>query len=344
MSDLISGEATPIRTIVILGAGGYLGGALCRFFHALRSHRVIAVSRGEMQHRAFDMHVMADVFVDNWSSRIAAQGHVVLINCAFDFKAIGAGNEGKFAAFGRNIEALARSYATRLINISTMSAYAGCRTDYGREKLWVEGLFAKLGGINIRPGLIASWRFPGAAFQNLISITTGSKIIPVLVARGSGFYFCDLEAVVLGVYLLTIVHLNKPHTLSFCYRERLSLRATLQVIERRHHLRRVKVPVPWRFVYLALLVKEALIGKSKVRADSVLDFAHPVATPIGRSMFARMVGRFRSDLEALPGTTPAAGNFYFLEGPRDGSPVRPCRLKEAEGPDIMAPLGHFPDA
>ena len=52
--------------------------------------------------------------------------------------------------------------------------------------------------------------------------------------------------------------IEKPHTLSFCYRNRIKLGEVLRSIEERNHRRSIKVPVPWRVAYLMLLVKEAL--------------------------------------------------------------------------------------
>lgn len=345
MTDHSPGTVTPTRTIIILGAGGYVGSALCRFFRGLPGNRVVAVSRGQLNHRSFDHHVVADAFAHDWFPQLAEFDEATLINCAFDFQAVGRGDpQTKYATFERNLAGFARSAPTRLINLSTMSAFAGCRTQYGREKLVVEDIFTKLGGVNIRPGLIASWRHPGAAFLNIISIATGSNVVPVLSARDSGFYMCDLEALVLGVYFLAGIKLNKSHTLSFCYRERIKLRDLLRLIEGRNGLRRLKVPVPWRIAYLLLLCKEALIGKSKVRADSVLDFANPVAAPLAREAYARLTEAFRSELEALSPAVSGPCDFSFLERRPAGELAQLCRLKAATSPEVLVALGRLSDA
>ena len=332
----------PACTVVILGASGYLGRALCDFFYALPSCGVIAVSRRAPGHQAFHRHVAADVFADDWWTQVAAPGPMVLVHCAFDFKAVGSGDlEARYAVFARNLAAAARSRLVRLIHISSMSAYAGCRTDYGREKVYVEDLFAGLGGVSVRPGLIASWRRPGAAFEALIKHATGAKFVPLLSARDSGFYYCDLEAVVLGIYLLSRLRSNKPRILSFCYRNRLTLRNTLRLIDQRYGARSIKVPVPWQAIYPALLVKELLIGKSKVRADSVLDFAHPNPAPLGRALFARMVGHFRSNLAASANQASAPDDFLFLEGPASTSARQSCGIEQTIEPDVFAALGRL---
>jgi len=338
MSD---NSAEPTRTVVILGAGGYLGGALCEFFHALPSWRVVAVSRRPPGHQAFHRHVAAYVFADDWWPQIAASGPTVLVHCAFDFKAVGSADlPAKNAVFARNIAAAAQSPCVRLIHVSTMSAYRGCRTDYGREKLWVEDLFARVGGLSVRPGLIASWRRPGAAFENLIQHAS-SKIVPLLSARGSAFYYCDLEAVVLGIYLLSRLRWNKPRVLSFCYRNRLTLRDSLRLIEKSGGTRSIKVPIPWQAIYAALLLKERLIGKSKVRADSVLDFAHPNPVPLGRAFFARMVAHFRGSLAALASKASDPDDFLFLEGPARASAPGPCGIDPVVESAVLAALGRL---
>jgi nucleoside-diphosphate-sugar epimerase len=345
MNEASSEGSDTVRTVVVLGAGGYLGSVLCQFFHALPRHRVVAVSRGKLNHSFFHRHVTADVFADDWAAQVITDPPVVLINCAFDFKGIESRSRpDKFASFERNIGAVAASASARLINISSMSAFEGCRTDYGREKMLVEAQFNRFGGVNIRPGLIASWRRPGAAFQNLIAIATGSKIVPVLAARGSGFYCCDLEAVVLGIYALAGMKLNKPHTLSFCYRERIKLGSVLRLIESRHGARSIKVPVPWQIAFAMLRLKEALIGRSKVRADSVLDFAYPNPRPAGRGYFAAIVARFRGDLGNLSGAKATSGNFYFLEGQGFLESSDRGGTRKPLSADVVRALGRLADA
>jgi nucleoside-diphosphate-sugar epimerase len=301
-------------TIAILGAGGYIGSSLCRFFHALPVHKVVAVSRREPNHHSYSDYVATDVFADDWSSRLAAQGSLIVINCAFDFANVGQdGFEQKYAIFDRNLGAICRQFKSRLINISTTSAFPGCPSEYGQEKLFVEELFRHHGGINIRPGLISSWQHPGSAFLNLMTIVRRSKFVPLISARGAGFPICDLEALIHGIYLLTTITLNKSHTLSFYYRKRLPLGEILRIIENRLGFSRIMVPVPWRLAYILLLVREGIFGAAKVRADSVLDYARPVRRTFGRGPFARMIGCFRTDLEVISGSADDGAGFYFLE-------------------------------
>jgi nucleoside-diphosphate-sugar epimerase len=344
MSADVSHAATQPRQIVILGAGGYLGSSLCYVFHALGQDRVVAVSRRTPNHRHFASYLVADVFAEDWAQHIADDLPLLLINCAFDFGAVSVERlERKYAVLERNLSALAGRGGARLINISTASAYRGCRTDYGQEKLYVEDIFSKYGGLSVRPGLVVSWRRPGAGFLKLIDTVRGSKLIPLLVARNSGFPTCDLEAFLLGVVVLASMRINKPHTLTFCYGTRLKLATALQMIERRQGVSRLKFPVPWLFAYVALRMKEALIGKSKIRADSVLDFAFPMTRPDGRDAFVRLIGHFGAELKALPDASGMDNGAYFLETTAHAS-SKICHLRKRFEPRIFEVLGGLPDA
>jgi nucleoside-diphosphate-sugar epimerase len=318
-----------MTAVVILGAGGYLGSNLCRFFHAMPGYRVTAVSRRPLDHRSFNDNVVADVFTQHWSRYIPGDKPLVLINCAFDFSTVQkTDHAARYAVLERNIAALCQADAIRLINISTMSAFPGCRTAYGREKLYLEALFAKYGGTNIRPGLIMSWHSPGAAFLNLVNTVRSRQVIPIPSAANSGFFLCDLEVVVLGIYFLSRMKLNKPHLVSFCYGERLKLVRLLRMIEARYGVSRLKVSVPWQIPYLLLRVIETFFGKSKVRADSIIDFAYPATVAYRRSFFARMIEVFRGELETFSGVGSTKGGLCFLERQeRDGGPERCCRAK-----------------
>ena len=328
------------RRIIILGAGGYLGAALCEFFHANPAYSVTAVSRHAPGHRFFSEHIVADVFSDSWAARVSSPPPFALINCAFDFAAVGEGDvAAKYVGLASNLQSMKTAGPIRLINISSASAYPGCRTDYGREKLYVETLFERLGGISVRPGLIASWRRPGTAMLRLIDITRNSKFFPLLVARGAGFYMCDLEAVLLGLFILLNIRLNKSHTLSFCYRKRLTLGQIERLIEKRYRIRRPRIPVPWLAAYVPLMIKEKLVGKSKIRADSVIDFAYPANSAFGRSAFASIVAAYREELQAAARSADGVDGFYFLEGPQEGAhPTGLCRLKRSLGQEPIAAL------
>lgn len=70
----------------------------------------------------------------------------------------------------------------RIIFISTISAFEGCRSAYGRSKLEVERITQQAGGIVLRPGLVYG-PTPGGVFRAIRNQVRQSRIIPLI---GSG--------------------------------------------------------------------------------------------------------------------------------------------------------------
>lgn len=309
--------ARDVSTLLLLGAGGYVGREVASHFRRRPGWRVIGVFHRTPAHDWCDESAVRDVFAQEFADLIPLRGRVVLLNAAFDFRAVGgAAPEHRY----RFLEAAVRTLADRpgctCINISSISAFPGCRSDYGREKLLVEGLFNRHRGINVRPGLITSWERPGSAFLHLVRIVQGSLVVPYLTARNEGFFVCDLEALIAGIDALVGMKLNKPHTVSFCHASRIRLVDILRAIQRRLSLRRLFLPVPWRVAYWLVAVKERVCGTGKVRADSIRDFGFPVTSAPHRQLYARVVRRLKSAGGGGRVSEGATEDFSFLEAAR----------------------------
>jgi nucleoside-diphosphate-sugar epimerase len=136
------------RLAAVTGASGYLGG---RCAAALRAAgwevRRLVRTPVEPGDRPFRLGEPVDPD--------ALRGADVLIHAAHDFKAYGP------EAFRVNVsgaEALLKAAQAagvgRIVAVSSVSAFAGCRSEYGRAKLALEEAVAGRGGISVRPGLI----------------------------------------------------------------------------------------------------------------------------------------------------------------------------------------------
>ena len=303
-----------LSTLLILGAGGYVGREVARYFHRRPGWRVIGVFHRPPSHAWCDESAVRDICAQDLTDLIPAVGRVVLLNAAFDFSAVGRVDPQRRYRF---VEAVARDLMERpgctCINISSMAAFAGCRSDYGREKLFVEDLFSQYRGVNVRPGLIASWDRPGSAFLHLVRIVQGSLVVPYLTAKGEGFFMCDLDTMIAGIDAIIGMKLNKPHTVSFCYFNRMRLKDVLRAIQTRLGIPRLLVPVPWRLGYCIIAAKECVFGRGKVRADSILEFAFSATSATRRHLFARIVKQWRSDGCGGRVSGITARDFSFLE-------------------------------
>src|ERR1044072_1843089 len=109
-----------------------------------------------------------------------------LVHCAYDF-----GLTSWRDIFEHNVKGSIRLLETareegveKMVFISTMSAFEGCRSLYGRAKLEVEREALRLGAVVVRPGLVYGER-PGAMGGALVKAVELSPIVPLV---GGGDY------------------------------------------------------------------------------------------------------------------------------------------------------------
>lgn len=134
--------------LIITGASGYLGGRLTQLA-AARGHEVRVLGRRR-----------SDVRTPSWRlgqppPPALLEGADALVHCAHDFAA--RGSEAHRVNVLGSVQLFETAHAAgvaRLVFVSSVSAFAGCRSDYGRGKLEVEEAVRALGGASLRPGLL----------------------------------------------------------------------------------------------------------------------------------------------------------------------------------------------
>jgi len=71
----------------------------------------------------------------------------------------------------------------KIIFLSSISAFEGCRSLYGKAKLEIEKVAADLGATIIRPGLVYGSERPGGMYGSLQRVVARFPIMPLI---GSG--------------------------------------------------------------------------------------------------------------------------------------------------------------
>jgi nucleoside-diphosphate-sugar epimerase len=134
--------------IAVTGSTGLVGSHLVRHLRA-RGHELLLLERRPGPGAArFDLEAGLE--------GRPLEGCQALIHCAHDFKAatwpaIEATNvRGSIKLF----EAARAQSVERLVFVSTVSAFEGCRSLYGKGKLLVEEFVKSVGGVSVRPGLV----------------------------------------------------------------------------------------------------------------------------------------------------------------------------------------------
>jgi nucleoside-diphosphate-sugar epimerase len=122
------------------------------------------------------------------------KGVDVLIHCAYDFSISDRKKVWEVNVKGslRLFELAKLSGVKKIVFISSMSAFEGCRSVYGQAKLEIEKWVLKAGHIAVRPGLVFGRR-PGGIFKHLDKLVSYLRLTP-LVNRGDQLQYVCLDS------------------------------------------------------------------------------------------------------------------------------------------------------
>ena len=122
------------------------------------------------------------------------QGVDGLVHCAYDFTLTDPDDIRRVNVDGsvRLFEAATSARVPKRILLSTMSAFDGCRSDYGRAKLEIERRTAAIGAAIIRPGLV--WGGSGGGlFGALERVAVTLPVVPLVAADRRILYPAHIE-------------------------------------------------------------------------------------------------------------------------------------------------------
>ena len=263
--------------IAVTGANGYIGSVIV---DALKDNaKVFGLVRNP--HGADQIRWSFGADQDLLAQTLRDHGVTHMIHAAWDMRASSADELEKTCVDGSFglLAASRQAGVKKNIFISTISAFEGARSAYGRSKLKVEELFRQAKGLVLRLGLVYGDR-PGGAFANLRKIVRTARIIPLIGDGRAPQYLLDertLAEVMRRSVRGDFEGEATPFTLA--HPEPVAFRDLLRRIARSESRRVVLVPVPWRILYIALYSAERLGMRLNIRSDSVLSFVHQNAAP-----------------------------------------------------------------
>lgn len=256
--------------IAITGASGYVGGCLAEGFRH-HGHEVLSVSRRPCP------PPWAAYALGNDPRQLPWAGVDVLVHAAYDFTAstwpecVEKNVDPSIAL----LQAARQAGVARLIFISSMSSFDGCRSHYGRAKLMVEKEAFALGAAIIRPGLVWGER-SGGVMGTLEKLVTRLPVVPFLVGgKNSNQYLvheADLAEAVVAIAENLPATTGALH--SVMHPSPVSLLEILKSIAKRSRQSRIYLPVPWQFAMAGLKSIEALGIHSLFRSDSLTGLIH----------------------------------------------------------------------
>jgi nucleoside-diphosphate-sugar epimerase len=259
----------------ITGSNGYVGGCLKNYFIA-RSWEILELTRRPKP----DSRAIKFQLGDDFSPQ-SFDGVNALVHCAYDFKPlrwkeiVGVNVEGS----RKILEAARAAKIPKIIFISSISAFDGCKSFYGKAKLEIEKIALDCGALVIRPGLVYG-NDSGGMFGKLSAQIGNSSVIP-MIGDGSQIQFLvhneDLCAFI-EKFATGKIQIE-PQILTAANPEPWPFKKLLLEIARSQNKKIKFIPLPWRLVWLGLKSAELCGLKLNFRSDSLVSLMNQNPKP-----------------------------------------------------------------
>jgi nucleoside-diphosphate-sugar epimerase len=292
--------------IAVTGATGYLGSRLCHYFKDRCSSTIQLTSNPDTANPSLPREKFS--LTNGIRKGFFSENDVdVLVHAAYDFRPKSRRDiwdtnvSGSIALFKQ-----ARAEGVnRIVFISSMSAYEGCRSLYGNAKLEIEAALSDDSDSScVRPGLIYST--PLNESHGMVGSILGKvkdrNILPLIGGGKQVLYLTHEED--LGRFCFWLA--TRPSTSSqsgpkyfitanqkpYLFREIVE-----QVLINSNRSNVKLVSVPWRSVWLVLKSLEAVHLSTDFRSDSVLSLAYQDKQPDFSTLPSEFI--FRDFSEAI---------------------------------------------
>lgn len=259
----------------VTGTGGYLGSRVKTALER-RGGRVISLTRNPTASGLAKKFALGDDVAPDVFARARA-----LVHCAYDFRQIAWTDIQRVNVAGSE-KILRAAKAARIENIvfiSSISAFEGCRSLYGRAKLRIEKVAHSLGAVVIRPGLIYGDP-PEGMFGQLVSQVDHARLLP-LVGGGAQIQFLiherDLTAFICDCVEGKVSPPAKPITVA--NETPWTFRQILEAIAAAKGKKISFIPVPWRLVWAGIRGAELCRVPLNFRSDSLVSLIHQNPNP-----------------------------------------------------------------
>jgi nucleoside-diphosphate-sugar epimerase len=217
----------------------------------------------------------------------ALQAADVLVHSAYNLSVTSADDIWRVNVAGtrRLLEAAKEAGTSRVIVLSSMSAYAGTSQLYGRAKLDIEAATLEFGGCNIRPGLVYGKEAGGMAGS--LRKLSALPVVPV-IAGGAGVYTVEEDDLMEAVVAMVSAENLEPETISVAHPVKVTLAELISSFAVQDNRRPRFIPVPWRVVYGLLRSGELMHLRLPFRADSLLGLVHAAPELLGQDQLVSL--------------------------------------------------------
>jgi nucleoside-diphosphate-sugar epimerase len=268
------------RTCAVTGSTGFLGRNIVNKMKSA-GWSVVRLQRQKAKNSVTDDTIVPFKLGEEIDSA-SLVGVNLLVHCAYDFsctdweKAKEINVEGTKSLF----DAARSAKVDQIVYISSMHAFEGCLTFYGKAKLEGEKAAFDHGGIVIRPGTIyideENTLYGGQGggtlhmFEKLLKI---APILPILYSKEPTIYTSHLDDIIALIEETITMDKTLDKPICAVSQQPHTLKQFLTLIRNRQHEKKVFfIPIPWRLPWLMLVLLERMKLKLPMRSESILGF------------------------------------------------------------------------
>ena len=256
--------------IAVTGANGYVGGRILSHLRANGIETIALVRRpagGDDAQRRYALdEPLADSVLD---------GVETVVHAAFDASQRGERIRAVNASGSLALLDGVAERGCRAVMISSLAAFEGARSDYGRAKLELERDVLDRGGVVLRPGLVF-----GAHSGGLVGAMVGalsSRAVAPMIGGGSQRLFVTHEEQLCELVAAIVTGRVQPQGPVFAAHESpTTLRAIALQIAQAHDRRLALIPLPPALIYLGLRSAEIVGVPLPFRSDSLRSLMNPI--------------------------------------------------------------------
>lgn len=256
--------------IAITGASGYVGGMISTEFAPEGVLRL--VRRPKLENDVTWNFAMS---AQELTEKLTDKNVTHIIHTAWDMRSSRL-DELQYTAVAGSARLLdtAKVIGAKLIFISSISAFAGARSAYGKAKLQVEEAVIRSGGIVLRLGLVVGTG-EGGMLGGLRLAVRRARFIPMIGNGSTPQYLLPQAALLKALHAAVKGRLDGERApITLATPNPVPFKAILQSLAREAGRDVTLVPVPWQIFYLAFRSAEFCHIKTGFRSDSILSFIY----------------------------------------------------------------------
>lgn len=255
---------------LVTGTSGYVGSQIKEFLKSKGCEVIEAVHNNPEEMGTFKFSLG-----DTIDPR-AFDNVTTLIHCAYDMKAVTWGD-----IYWKNVCGSRRLFhqaldcgVNKIILISTISAFEGTKSLYGKAKLLIEEEVLNVDGAVVRPGLVYG-DHSGGMVGKLNNFLTRSTLIPI-IGRHQMMYLChqdDLSSLIYAISTNSAVEIVSPIVAANSQGYRFI--DLLKILSKRLGKRHIFVPISWRLIWITLRCCELCGLQLGFKSDSIVNLINP---------------------------------------------------------------------